>query len=61
LKEQQTADEHGYVGTVHKNHKSNLVAVCEACHDKVHGKDKASLEIKGYVMTSRGRKLVVSK
>jgi DNA mismatch repair protein MutS len=58
VKEQQSADEHGFIGTVHKNHKSNLVAICESCHDKVHGKAE-STTIKGYIMTSKGRKLVV--
>jgi DNA mismatch repair protein MutS len=33
---QKEADEDGYVGGIHKNHKANLMALCEACHQKTH-------------------------
>lgn len=36
LHEQQFADENGFIGTFHKNHKANLLSVCEECHDKIH-------------------------
>jgi DNA mismatch repair protein MutS len=38
LEMQQDADEDGFIrGTaVHKNHKANLMALCEECHLKVH-------------------------
>jgi DNA mismatch repair protein MutS len=38
----------------HMNHTSNLVPLCDACHDKHH---KGLLEIKGWIATSAGRKL----
>jgi 5-methylcytosine-specific restriction endonuclease McrA len=35
---QQDADQDGFIrGTaVHKNHKANLMALCEECHHKMH-------------------------
>ena len=33
---QSAADEDGFLNGVHKNHKANLMAVCEACHQKTH-------------------------
>jgi DNA mismatch repair protein MutS len=36
LSPQKDADVNGYIGTFHKNHKANLVSVCEKCHDKIH-------------------------
>jgi DNA mismatch repair protein MutS len=38
LQPQQIADEKGFIGTFHKNHPANLVAVCESCHKKFHEK-----------------------
>jgi DNA mismatch repair protein MutS len=38
LKEQHTADSRGFIGTFNKNHKANLMSVCEKCHDKIHNK-----------------------
>ena len=37
-----------------KNSQSNLVVLCEDCHEKIHTGEK---EVKGYVMTSKGKKL----
>ena len=54
IKQQCEADEHGYIGHVHKNVKSNLVNVCSACHDSIHAGD---LMIHGYVQTSDGKEL----
>jgi DNA mismatch repair protein MutS len=36
LEMQQNADEDGFIGTMHKNHKANLMALCEECHLKQH-------------------------
>ena len=33
---QKDADSDGFIGTIHKNHKANLMALCEKCHDKLH-------------------------
>jgi len=50
LKEQQDADEEGFIGSLHKNHKSNLIAICDKCHLKIH-KQNIKLEKK---KTSKG-------
>jgi len=36
LEMQKDADEDGFIGTTHKNHKANLMALCEECHLKQH-------------------------
>lgn len=33
---QREADDTGYIGGFHKNHKANLLNVCEKCHDNIH-------------------------
>jgi 5-methylcytosine-specific restriction endonuclease McrA len=37
---QKDADEDGFIGAVHKNHKANLMALCEECHLKQHAAEK---------------------
>ena len=39
LSPQRDADKNGFIGTFHKNHKANLVSICETCHDKIHEND----------------------
>jgi DNA mismatch repair protein MutS len=36
LQPQKDANETGHIGTVHKNHPANLVAICQKCHDNLH-------------------------
>lgn len=38
LAEQQTADSNGFIDSFHKNHKANLVSICETCHNIEHSK-----------------------
>ncbi|NBR95971.1 MAG: hypothetical protein EBT55_06695, partial [Proteobacteria bacterium] len=40
LSPQKDADEHGFIGSFHKNHPANLSSVCEKCHLKLHDKNK---------------------
>jgi 5-methylcytosine-specific restriction endonuclease McrA len=40
LEMQKDADEDGFIGTTHKNHKANLMALCEECHLKQHRAEK---------------------
>jgi DNA mismatch repair protein MutS len=56
IKEQHTADLNGFVGHIHKNHKSNLVCLCASCHDDVH---REKLEIGTHKMTSKGIRLMI--
>ena len=39
LQHQQHADDNGFIGDMHKNHLSNLLAVCKPCHDKFHSEE----------------------
>jgi DNA mismatch repair protein MutS len=52
LSPQREANEQGYIGSFHKNHKANLASVCEKCHDKLH-KTHSTVKIKksinGYI------------
>lgn len=51
IKFQNTADKDGMIGTQHKNHKSNLVVLCEKHHNAVHN---GELLISGYKKTING-------
>lgn len=54
---QELADEQGFVGSVHKNQRSNLTGVCALHHDQIHaGKIKIDK-----IQTSSGVKVVVEK
>lgn len=54
--EQKNANNTGIIETeqIHKNRKSNLMNVCNICHDNIHNQ---KIEVKGYVQTSDGIKL----
>ena len=50
---QKDASPEGHIGTFHKNHKANLLAVCEKCHDSIHSTDKTLVRKKttnGYIV-----------
>lgn len=51
IREQHTADTHGNIGHIPKDHKYNLVPLCKPCHTKVH---QGKLKINGFVKTSKG-------
>lgn len=53
--EKHTADDNGMIEHIHKNHKSNLVCLCEKHHDMVH---RDEIFIEGWKITSSGRKLI---
>ena len=54
LQYQQNANADGFIGTFHKNHHANLIAVCEACHTKFHDASGVVLKRKkttgGYIL-----------
>ena len=57
---QINTDEHGFVKKegkkhIHKNHKSNLIVLCNKCHDKIHNN---KLNIQGYIETSSGKDII---
>ena len=53
---QKMATEKGFiVSSVHKNHKANLISICEKCHIEIHTKKKRTYNKK---KTTKGYKLV---
>jgi DNA mismatch repair protein MutS len=52
---QKFADAKGFIGTIHKNHHSNLIPICENCHDNIH---RDQIKISGYKQTTKGIKLI---
>jgi DNA mismatch repair protein MutS len=58
LSPQKDADVNGYIGTFHKNHKANLVSVCEKCHNKIHSNNEKLVKkktTKGFVIKDYGQ------
>ena len=55
IQEQKYSDSHGFIGHLHKNHPSNLLTLCESCHDQIHSN---SIELK-YQSTNQGTKLII--
>ena len=50
---QKDASPDGHIGTFHKNHKANLLAVCEKCHDLIHATETVLVRkktTKGYIV-----------
>jgi len=56
LQHQQDANEDGFIGTFHKNHKANLVSICEPCHQKLHSPEPTKVIKKK--KTTTGMKLL---
>ncbi|RLA75340.1 MAG: DNA mismatch repair protein, partial [Epsilonproteobacteria bacterium] len=54
IKEQQEADDKGFIGHIHKNHKYNLIPLCKKHHKMVHD---GKININGFVATSKGLEL----
>ena len=55
LSPQQNADENGFIGSFHKNHRANLASVCEKCHDSLHNID---VPVKYRKKTTDGYKII---
>jgi len=54
LSPQSSANEDGFIGSVHKNHPANLMSICQKCHDKTHEtKTKLTRKktTKGYIVS----------
>ena len=58
IKEQVKADKNGFIGSIHKNDKHNLVSVCQTCHDRIHN---GNITLNGYIQTSKGKDLIITK
>ena len=59
LQEQHKADAAGFIGTFNKNHRANLTAICEKCHDAMHQSSTVIIKKKPVkrVKTTGGYKL----
>lgn len=51
---QSRANDEGFIGHLHKNNLSNLMSVCESCHDKIH---QGEIKVMGYIQTTHGIEL----
>ena len=63
LQQQKDADNEGFIGHFHKNHKANLMTVCENCHDKIHRDNsnnnvENTLDIKQRKKTTKGYNVI---
>ena len=56
LLEQHTANDDGFIGTIHKNHLANLVSICENCHKKEHSPETIKKTKK--IKTTKGYKII---
>ena len=58
---QSQVTQRGFIEHVPVNHKSNLIAICQECHNKIHDPQPGGERylIKGYVMTSSGPQLEI--
>ncbi|PIR03889.1 MAG: DNA mismatch repair protein [Candidatus Magasanikbacteria bacterium CG11_big_fil_rev_8_21_14_0_20_39_34] len=54
IKPQKLSDKDGNIEHFHKDHKYNLLPLCEGCHNRAHN---GRLIIKGFIMTSNGLEL----
>lgn len=63
IKFQSFADKCGFIGHIHKDHKSNLIPLCKECHNRVHNENPGDWKylLSGYKMTSNGPKLDLTK
>ncbi len=51
---QSVADNSGFIGHFHQDHRSNLVPLCREHHREIHD---GKIRVKGFVMTSKGLEL----
>jgi DNA mismatch repair protein MutS len=54
IKEQQKANDRGFIGHMNQNHKFNLIPLCKKHHKMVHD---GKIHINGFVTTSNGLEL----
>jgi DNA mismatch repair protein MutS len=46
LQHQKSANDKGFIGSFHKNHKANLMTLCQDCHAKIHEADDQHVKVK---------------
>lgn len=58
IQPQMLANKRGFIGDIHKNKLSNLIAICSICHDQIHN---GKVNVEGFKQTSDCIKLIVNK
>jgi DNA mismatch repair protein MutS len=54
ISQRSLADEAGFIGHFHQDHKHNLIPLCKEHHKQIH---EGKLHVNGFVMTSKGLEL----
>ncbi len=58
---QKDADENGYIGSVHKNHLANLLALCQKCHHKIHLNERETEREQNFLKSEKKMKMSKKK
>lgn len=54
ISQQSLANQAGFIGHFHQDHKHNLIPLCKEHHNEIHN---GKIRVKGFVMTSKGLEL----
>jgi DNA mismatch repair protein MutS len=54
ISKQSLSDKSGFIGHFHQDHRSNLIPLCKEHHKAIHD---GKIDVKGFIMTSRGLEL----
>lgn len=54
ISHQSMADQAGFIGHFHQDHKHNLIPLCKEHHNEIHS---GKIKVKGFIMTSTGLEL----
>lgn len=55
LQQQKEANDKGFISHFHKDHKANLISICEECHQKIHKPENKDISPMIIKKTSKGR------
>ena len=55
LQQQKDADNKGFIKHFHKDHKANLISICEKCHQSIHKEENKDVRPTIVKNTTRGR------
>ena len=55
LQHQKEANDKGFINHFHKDHKANLISICEECHQKVHKEENKDIYPTVIKKTTKGR------
>ena len=55
LQHQKDANDKGFIKHFHKNHKANLISICDKCHDEIHKEENKDIIPTVIKKTTKGR------